>query len=680
MNVNTNMNVPIRPFNKGMIRNLPSQALPMGAVVSAGNYNVTTNGLRARGGFVPLYADKNTTVPTLNDLYNMVTGDVQDTFLLEQNDGQKELLTLTHKALYKMNRTNQTYERVPFGGSLDVTSAVQDGENINLSIPATTGEQFLMVTSGTERLFVKEGDYIVQNDIVGEILTITPPPSGGDPHIIGIKVDKISDWTSFSGTVRVELNFTALDQYKVDFALVNGIDQNTLVLAAKRDTALVVYSNTATELFPAPIDSTSTVDPQYDIKLNRAIATRWYRNRLWMANMIEDGKHHKQRLRWSDATSYLNQDSQNRFRPENYIDLSDSMGEILSIQPMGEILMIYCSDAVYYGRASNIAGLPYTFTKINTPGIGLVGQSAITPWIDGHYFVGQDDIYFMSAAQSLQPMGTSVLSITLDTCYNKAGIDVRPDPMNQRILFLFPENIGDDYNALNCSTKLHSFNYKTGGWSYLEAAYDDTITGKEYKYYFNSISSSMLYSGHSGWTELLQGEPEETATYDWIDFGDEYATWERIYDGQLTDHTLLFGLIRKLSAGGTPVTDLYVESEDHNKDLVTDRLIGDSISNELISADYDFDLPDDNKQFTRVTIKLENYVTENTTFVASVSSNRGRTYKPVGELRIRKNEDEGKINFRQKGSTFRFKLESIDFRPNTINEVVIRLSKRGKEI
>ena len=69
----------------------------------------------------------------------------------------------------------------------------------------------------------------------------------------------------------------------------------------------------------------------------------------------------------------------------------------------------------------------------------------------------------------------------------------------------------------------------------------------------------------------------------------------------------------------------------------------------------------------------------NTTFTAYVSTNRGNTYKPVGTLLIKAGEDEGKINFRAKGSTFRFKLESTDFYPNIINEFVVRIAQAGKE-
>ena len=104
-----NQNQPIRPLNKGMVTNLPSQALPSGAFLDIGNFNVTENGLKARGGFAPLTTIPETVSPLYNDLFDQITGDVQDTFLFQQNDGQTQLLTATNKALYKIRTKEALY-------------------------------------------------------------------------------------------------------------------------------------------------------------------------------------------------------------------------------------------------------------------------------------------------------------------------------------------------------------------------------------------------------------------------------------------------------------------------------------------------------------------------------------------------------------------------------------------
>ncbi len=42
---------PIRPLNKGMIRNLPPNGLPEGSFLRVQNYRVHEYGLKRRGGF-----------------------------------------------------------------------------------------------------------------------------------------------------------------------------------------------------------------------------------------------------------------------------------------------------------------------------------------------------------------------------------------------------------------------------------------------------------------------------------------------------------------------------------------------------------------------------------------------------------------------------------------------------
>jgi hypothetical protein len=674
-----NANVPIRPINKGIIRNLPSQALPDGALVDAVNFNVTTNGLKVRGGFKPLYRPlAGSTTGGLNNIFNAITGDVQNTFLFEQNDGQKELLTVTNEALYKMRLNKESYDRVHFGGEIDIFGLVMGVTTVELKQiidPLFTGAY---VEEGGNQLALALGDYIIYGVEVGQIVDLQVDATY---NLITVEVDTPANWSTATGLLEGELNFGILQPYKIDHALVNGIDNNKVVFSASRGGALLQYDITGI-LSPVAIDSTSAVDPQFDIDIEQSKVCQWYRNRLWIANTVEDGKVLRQRIRWSDATTYLDFDSADRFRPENYIDLSDSMGEVLAILPMGEILMVYCSDAVYYGRATNQANLPYTFTKINTPNIGLVGQSAITQWIDGHYFVGQDDIYFVSAAQSIQELGTAILPISLDLCYNKAGIDVRPDPENSRILFLFPEDfssIATDLNDLNAATKIFGYNYKTGAWSYIEASYVDTPTGKDYAYYFSSISSSMLFSGSTFWTDYIALDPGNTGAYDWGDWELQFNRWDALKDGQLTDHTVLFGLTTMDTVITQWVTDSYVEVASARDDVIGLERLEIGPNKVLVSADYDYNVPDDNKQVNRFTVKLEDHVIFDTTFTAYVSIDRGRTYKPVGTLLIKAGKDEGKVNFRAKGSTFRFKLESTDLYPNTINEFVVRVSQRGKE-
>lgn len=676
-----NQNIPIRPINKGVIKNLPSQALPQGALLDAANLNITTNGPKVRGGLAPLLTPPSTISDLYNDTFKYVKGDIVNTFLYQQSDGQTELLTITNDALYKIKQDDDIYERISYGGELEITSSsIYNTTDIELQQLKDVGQSSAYVTFELGQIeSLKVNDYIVYGTEIGQIYELT---ENGTHYIIRIKVDNANNWASATGTLQGELNFKIFAPYKVDHAAVTTADSTKIVITTNRSVALAQYDNTG-KITPVAMDSTSSAGSQFDIVITDAKVSRWYKNRLWIANTVEDGGVHRQRVRWSDATSYLNFNSADVFRPENYIDLSDSMGEVLAIYPMGDLLIVYCSDAIYYGRATNLANLPYTFVRINTPNIGLVGQSAITPWIDGHYFVGQDDIYLLDAAQSLRRIGSPVLPLTLDVCYNKAGIDVRPDPANDRIVFLFPEDTSeDDLNKLNVASKLFTLNYKTNGWSYLEASYVDSPTGKDYNYRFSSISSSMLFSGTTDWQDYIDLDPvgeNNPATYNWNTWKVDFSTWDSLKDGELTDHTFLFGLTFRDIPTTLLTTDQYVELSDTSQDILGHAQTLHPVAKVMESADYDFGIPDDNKQINRFTVKLQENVNEDTLFDVYVSVNRGRDYKPVGQMMIFAGEDEGKVNFRAKGSLFRFKFESTDLKINTINEFVIRLMKRGKE-
>ena len=106
---------------------------------------------------------------------------------------------------------------------------------------------------------------------------------------------------------------------------------------------------------------------------------------------------------------------------------------------------------------------------------------------------------------------------------------------------------------------------------------------------------------------------------------------------------------------------------------------GPSVS--LTTGDLDLDLPDTKKVWTRVSLKLEEFTTEEVAFTTSVSTNRGRTWKSLGTLYVREDNDEGFLTFRTIGSTARFKFSSgsqVD--PYTINEIIVRARPMGSDI
>jgi hypothetical protein len=100
-----------------------------------------------------------------------------------------------------------------------------------------------------------------------------------------------------------------------------------------------------------------------------------------------------------------------------------------------------------------------------------------------------------------------------------------------------------------------------------------------------------------------------------------------------------------------------------------------------MSGDLDLNLPDTKKVWTRASLKLEDYTDTEVAFTASVSTNRGRTWKSIGTLYIREDSDEGFVTFRTVGSMARFKFTSgTQIEPYTINEIIIRARPMGPDI
>ena len=117
------------------------------------------------------------------------------------------------------------------------------------------------------------------------------------------------------------------------------------------------------------------------------------------------------------------------------------------------------TDALFYGRPSNIPNLPYVFDRVGTDNIGLVGVKAIVGKGNGWFFVGQDNIYWIGEDLKLQPVGIPVVNETIKNCDYPEKIYACLDTTHSRVMFGFPES-GESI------AKIWSFDYNSKGWSY----------------------------------------------------------------------------------------------------------------------------------------------------------------------------------------------------------------------
>ena len=366
-----------------------------------------------------------------------------------------------------------------------------------------------------------------------------------------------------------------------------------------------------------------------------------FQDRLFVGYTIEptDGVR-RQRIRWSKVTN-LRDFSESTA----YIDLPYTQGAIQRLVPMGNILVVYFSDAIFFGIPTNNPDLPVAFQKVETGHMGLIGQKAVIPFIDGHFFVSQDDVFYLSSSGP-ERIGSPVIKRTIKESNFRERVYAAPDLEHERIVFGFTK----DSDQME---ELWSFSYKSKGWSY------------------ENVSSYMianpLLSLDLSWADL--------AGFTWDDLVDSYATWDSMSakENEMRFFIESSGFLRQLSSNSA-------------YDLLADNA-GDVISSPIVTVyetpDMDFDEPDTVKTFMRLSMKVsfDTYPTTNTLFSVQGSWNRGRSWKSLGSLTIRAGNDEGYVTFLMTSSHVRFRLTcTSEVAPYTVEELVIKVRGRGAEL
>jgi hypothetical protein len=138
-----------------------------------------------------------------------------------------------------------------------------------------------------------------------------------------------------------------------------------------------------------------------------------------------------------------------------------------------------------------------------------------------------------------------------------------------------------------------------------------------------------------------------------------------------------------IRGSNTTIRDFYIGKYDilYKLDIDGADDDGSAIAVQLTTRDIDFDLPDEDKFYGSLSLKLEDYAPEEISFTVLGSVDRGQTEKSLGTLTVPADRDEAKITFRLTGSIARFRLVSTsNVAVYTINEIVIRARVRGREV
>jgi hypothetical protein len=313
-------------------------------------------------------------------------------------------------------------------------------------------------------------------------------------------------------------------------------------------------------------------------------------------------------------------------------------GEILRIESLGNALVLYAEDSIMFGTPPNIKDLPVTFQRVETGRVGTLGTKAVVPWLDGHFFAGQDDIYFLSATGEPQKIGTPVVSETLETCSSPWRVYAVTDPTRYRIIFGFPRESSEGKIQ-----RLWSYEYRSQAWSYDEV---ETF-----------LVANPVVSESLTWNDL---------TGDWTAaFSTLGVTWGSLSVGEDIPRRALYveylnGLMRSVVSGTSdPSGDIAVE---------------------LVTPDYDFGQADVTKTITRLALRFDNTVSSDVSFTVEGSTNEGESYRSLGTLVVPAGKHEGYVNFRLSGTALRFRLRSFnDVEPYAIQELSLRLRARSTE-
>ena len=659
MPYNDVMNQSVRPLNKGMIKNLPSNGLPNGSFLDLNNFRAREFGLERRGGYVPFTLGDSEETDNITYTYDTFQERIQDLIYYWKVNDSPEMLLLSDRQLYTL----------AYGGSHQTIPLVSTGLTISdFTVEDLGAKQYSWNVDG-DSYDVITGDYIrVTGEDLPQGQIINVEAGTGTISKIFVQFDTfVPDALTVFDIVHV---FQPDQGFKVDWTVLPGYENKVLLTDGRRP--IMQYDGVDLKEF---VITNENDDPLF----NRAKCIAYFADRIWYGNVEESGQRFHQRIRWSNATDF---DSVNI---ASYIDLPYSDGELIEILPMGSLLVLYFEDALYIGRPTNLIGQPYYFERLETGNVGIVSQQSVAKVLDGHFFIGQDDIYYFSGTSAIQRIGTPILIESLDKTRELNllwACQIAHDPLTDTIAFLMPDQPYTSSEVPGLSSRVWRFNYKTQAWSY------DSLDEGENNFFATSLMSSKYYLQSSSWQEWIELWPEGTDTSpgdndgpvvwrgegipttnpDQIKWNVEYSSWDELGYSELTPRTLFVGLYYIKDGIGLQQVSFETNVDSIDKVGGQEFIIYDKIE----TPDYDFGFADTNKILTRISLKMLEPVPSYTkevdvdgTLVTSnlplrvkvyVSNDRGQRWKRIGEMKFFNNTDESRLDFRSRGTNLRFKF------------------------
>lgn len=621
-------NFTFRPLNKGMQTSSTSVSMPDGSFLSVKGFDVLPKGLQRRGGWVPTLYDSGSGLSEAIDFLLPLEEHVEDLAQFALDTGERRTIAVTNRFLYVIDR-DSGYTPVPWQREYVVDSIVEAGSTTTI------------VVSGDYRTdYLEDGDYVRFGGELLEATTVTASATELTLELDGTFTTPPVATDEFN----IYKAFKAVSERIVDFTFGRG--RMYLVDGS----SMLVFQYDGAFLQPLIIvDDTST-----RVVMGARTIT-YFADRLFFGDIIEYDSsvsqyYFGQRVRWTevlDLTTCLQ---------ANYQDLVRTRGKIIKLFGMGNLLMCYTNDGVYYGRETNLTTLPYAFTLIESGGVTIVGPKAVCSYFDGQVFIGQDNAYYIGSDASITPIATLIAE-------DLVNANVSP----QVARAMFDANLGrlilSESERNELITKMFFFNSKSKGWSFVDCSISCPSLVK---------LADELYYYELGAVDTYETTWVRNNTYISLMFFDAAKQLLAFQDsGHLLEYTSMLDADQFVGALGTNETS--------------------AIPLEIVTPDFDFDDPDADKSALRLSLKvtdLPNVVRINVLrFKVEGSSDRGRTWRDLGTMEIDPDDDEDALNFRMTGSTLRFRLtsgEDVDQTgqlnpPFLLSEIVLRVRLRGQQ-
>lgn len=630
----------IRPLTAGMITEGSSVLQSPGSMQRIKGYDVEPVGLKRHGSWVnlseftfdPLFKDRQ------DDVTRRSSEKFEDMFQLAATDGSSINIVLSNRLIYKFTKT-EGFVPLPWDFDFSPTHSARSG--------GTTS--WLFTFDGADLTDPTVGNYLAVGDWVQGFDTVTGVAlyaliativfnAGGSGNTIVTATVPVG--TDIGGTLTVFKPFKTATEDIVDWATGRG---SAYVVDGASDYPFVTDG---VNVNPLIVNTEAAGAGSRQMLSAKTIAS--YNERLYFGNTHEGSDYCRQRIRWTEVLDW------SQSVAASYQDLVSTPGPVTRLKGSSEVLMAFTTDAEYYGRDISSETIPLGFFQLQSGGVSAIGPRAMAAMLNGLIFVGSDDVYMFQnpkdSGPALNRIGTPVFDAIKASIQDARKTVVLTDVKNSRILIGTP----------GASTgTIWSWNYKTKGWSFADQVK------------FTNLMASIV-SEQLTYAEALTTISPTTGKA-WA-YGD-------------AESAVSYGSLLYLES----VTDLIVLDTDGNlikydADAAVD-FNGAGVVTEIITQDYDFDLPDQNKSFLGLSLRIKRGAETSPTgiiaMVVYVSTDRGTTWKNLGSMTIKSDRDEARIDFRAVGPTARFRLvqssELSTIVPWTILELTLRVRVRGVE-